>query len=454
MVETSDRFTKGHLNTKLFDDTEWKLDLNLFVFVQKKYEKYQDAWIDNRAQTYNLVLQNCPPRVKAELKNQLTWTAGQDEQNVVTLLIMIRIITHNMRESKQGFMAIVECAVEMNTTDQKSSKTTEECFDIFEDRRNTVNTHNEKTGYHEVMFKKAMIKIMDEMEKTTAELDGDPVLKKEIEEAAMNASSEEFLVCLFILLTDIGRYKGLKIELENYFTMEQLNYPNTVVANKRLLTDYIAPGKSNCVKQEPYDTRVAFSDTDRDNDCKKNVSCHGCGLKGHQLNNFNKTSPKDKKRIYAMKKAGTFESKKTGFVNSVVKGTPGDDDSAALSVTISGSEHDQYQRFLGVCGEYPVELFNIGEEDEFDEDDAGFAFYFCNISNIDILDVEDDQTLSIWMIISDVAKVGGVTFAESHWKKQGRKSRPTNNMITPDGQHAMEGTALINRKGNKRTLRW
>ena len=60
--------------------------------------------------------------------------------------------------------------------------------------------------------------------------------------------------------------------------------------------------------------------------------------------------------------------------------------------------------------------------------------------------------LSIWMIISDVAKVGGVTFAESHWKKQGRKSRPAKNMITPDGQHAMEGTALINRKVNKRTL--
>ena len=46
-----------------------------------------------------------------------------------------------MRESKQGAMAIVECAVEMNTTAQKSSETTEEYFDIFEDRRNTVNAH-------------------------------------------------------------------------------------------------------------------------------------------------------------------------------------------------------------------------------------------------------------------------------------------------------------------------
>ena len=59
-------------------------------------------------------------------------------------------------------MAIVECAVEMNTTAQKSSETTEEYFNIFEARRNTVNAHNGRVGYHEGMFKKTVIKIMDE----------------------------------------------------------------------------------------------------------------------------------------------------------------------------------------------------------------------------------------------------------------------------------------------------
>ena len=81
----------------------------------------------------------------------------------------------------------------------------------------------------------------------------------------MTASSEEFLACLFILLADNGRYKGLKIELENDFTMGQLNYPKTVVAAKRLLTYYIAPGKSTYSKQDPDDAGIAFSDTDRDN---------------------------------------------------------------------------------------------------------------------------------------------------------------------------------------------
>ena len=99
-----------------------------------------------------------------------------------------------------------------------------------------------------------------------------------------------------------------------------------------------------------------------------------------------------------------------------------------------------------------MELFNIGEEEAFDEDDAGFAFYFCNIGGISIVDVEDEQTLSSRMSISDVAKVDRVTFTESHWKKQGQKSGPTKNMITSDGQHDMEDTDRTNSKGDKHTL--
>ena len=77
MIETSDQFNNGQLNTKLVDDAEWKLDLDLLMVVQKKYEKNQDVWIENRARTYNLVLHHFPPDVKVELKNQSTWNSGK-----------------------------------------------------------------------------------------------------------------------------------------------------------------------------------------------------------------------------------------------------------------------------------------------------------------------------------------------------------------------------------------
>ena len=37
MIDTSDRFTDGQLNTKLVDDAKWKLDLDLLMVIQKKY---------------------------------------------------------------------------------------------------------------------------------------------------------------------------------------------------------------------------------------------------------------------------------------------------------------------------------------------------------------------------------------------------------------------------------
>ena len=36
-----------------------------------------------------------------------------------------------------------------------------------------------------------------------------------------------------------------------------------------------------------------------------------------------------------------------------------------------------------------MELFNIGEDEEYDEYDAGFDFDFCNFGNIDLVDVEN-----------------------------------------------------------------
>ena len=143
-----------------------------------------------------------------------------------------------------------------------------------------------------------------------------------------------------------------------------------------------------------------------------------------------------------------------GIANNVVEGAPGNDVSAASSVTINGLEHDQYQIFLGICGEDPLELFNIREEEEFDEDDAGFDFNFCNNGNVSLVDVEDKWTSPIWMSVFDVAEVGRVTFDESEWKKQVRKGRPTKNNINPYGKHAMEGTALVSGKGSKLTIFW
>ena len=66
----------------------------------------------------------------------------------------------------------------MNTTAQQSLETAEEYFDIFEARKNTLNAHYGRVEYNEGMFKKDIIKIMDERNKTAAKVNEDPVLRK------------------------------------------------------------------------------------------------------------------------------------------------------------------------------------------------------------------------------------------------------------------------------------
>eukprot|EP00957_Ditylum_brightwellii_P110600 8435718-Ditylum_brightwellii.AAC.1 len=49
-------------------------------------------------------------------------------------------------------------------------------------------------------------------------------LKKVILDAEHGAC-EEYLVCLFILVADCGRYQGLKQALDNQFLMDKDAYP-------------------------------------------------------------------------------------------------------------------------------------------------------------------------------------------------------------------------------------
>ena len=103
-------------------------------------------------------------------------------------------------------------------------------------------------------------------------------------------------MCLFILLVDNCRYKGLKIELANDFTTGQSNYPKTVVAANSLLTDYIAPGKITYVKKEPDNAGVAFSNTDHDKTGKRTSAETDVALRGISSRNVKRPCRRKKRR--------------------------------------------------------------------------------------------------------------------------------------------------------------
>ena len=73
--------------------------------------------------------------------NHSKLVTGQQAQDWIALLLMIRDLTHGMKETRQGTMALVEVTVDLFTTVQGPKQSLEEYYKIFCARRDTVNAH-------------------------------------------------------------------------------------------------------------------------------------------------------------------------------------------------------------------------------------------------------------------------------------------------------------------------
>ena len=65
--------------------------------MKAKWTRDAEAWTENSARIYNLVLQHCPPEQEAELQNHSKW--NQSAQNFIDLLLVIHDVTHNTKET-------------------------------------------------------------------------------------------------------------------------------------------------------------------------------------------------------------------------------------------------------------------------------------------------------------------------------------------------------------------
>ena len=97
-AKTLDRFNAdGKANPFVLDDADYKLDLDLFVVASKTHLLETQAWKENNACVYNLVLQHCPNDLEAELRNHTKWDATELTQDVIALLGKIRDVTLNLK---------------------------------------------------------------------------------------------------------------------------------------------------------------------------------------------------------------------------------------------------------------------------------------------------------------------------------------------------------------------
>ena len=190
-------------------------------------------------------MQHCPKDLEVELCNHTKWDTTELTQDAIALLRIIRDVTLNLKESSQGTMNFVKCGVELNTKAQSSSETTEEYYKVFGARKDTVNTLEREAGHHRQIFEDRLAAMLAEKEVVRADFDRDcynEANKKRIETLAQDKSQEEYLACLFLLMSDDGRFKPLKTQLENDLLLGQGSYPRTIIEAKRMMMEFIAPG--------------------------------------------------------------------------------------------------------------------------------------------------------------------------------------------------------------------
>ena len=101
-------------------DMEYTFELQEFMETNKDKKKLRVAWRDINGKIYNLLLLQSAPDVVVGMKNHVDWDTVESGSDAIMLLEMLRDITHNLKESKQGVMALVECHIDMTWTHKKA----------------------------------------------------------------------------------------------------------------------------------------------------------------------------------------------------------------------------------------------------------------------------------------------------------------------------------------------
>ena len=98
---------------------------------KKVWKEKEEAWKENNAKMFNLVLLHCPCELEEVLKTLTKWDAARLGQDAILLLGLIRDVTHKHDETKQGTMALVELFLEFAATFQETGQTVDAYSTLF-----------------------------------------------------------------------------------------------------------------------------------------------------------------------------------------------------------------------------------------------------------------------------------------------------------------------------------
>lgn len=155
--------------------------------------------------------------------------------------------------------------------------------------------------------------------------------RKPLQSEAMKLAKEAYLACLFIMMADGARYGGVKAALGDNYLLGKQEYPQDLLAAKRLLADYRGvPGKARKAAAAADDQGVAFAEGGK---TEYVPTCHGCGNKCHGgYRKCTNITEEHRFKMAALDAQGHFRrgtnnnKKRTGTVNVAAGSGTGDGD--------------------------------------------------------------------------------------------------------------------------------
>lgn len=117
-------------------------------------KKLKDAWIENSGRIFNMVLQRATSDTLTKIQNHQKRELTEGSSDAIELLTLLRDVTHNLKQDKQGTKAIMECHVDMVCTTMTTKESLDEFYILFNARVSTVNAHGGLAGHRPALHVK------------------------------------------------------------------------------------------------------------------------------------------------------------------------------------------------------------------------------------------------------------------------------------------------------------
>ena len=242
----------------------------------------------NLQKAYALVLGQCTELLQSKLKQHADWAMLQCDQDVLSLLKVIKGICYKFEDQKYVPLALDNAKHALFNLQQGSMS----CSDYLERFCNLIDV---VTTYKGQLYDPGVLMMVfntssfDKRAGFGALTDAE---KKQLCEKALELQ----LAMMFITQADKHRYGKLQEELQNNYTRGNDDYPSDLVKAYHMLNEYQhwMPTK----KQDIDTNSVAFAQAEEEKKKKQNggggnnggsnntnwhktVTCHHCGKKGH-----------------------------------------------------------------------------------------------------------------------------------------------------------------------------